>query len=64
MEKVIVNKDACIKCGSCVSIAPETFDFDDDGASSVINATVTEEAKNAKDCCPTGAIDIIKEDSK
>ena len=60
MEKVVVNKDLCIKCGSCVGIAPETFEFGDDECSNVINSEVTEDAKNAIDCCPTGAISIEK----
>lgn len=61
MEKIIVNKDNCIKCGSCMSIDPNSFDWDNDGKCEVISTEVTENARNAKDCCPTGAIDIINE---
>lgn len=62
--KVIVNKDKCIGCGACVAIAPETFDFDEEGISSVINEMVTEKAKEAEEVCPVFAIDIIEIDAK
>lgn len=62
MEKIIVDTDKCIGCGSCIGIAPKTFDWNDEGTSKVINDVVTDDAKNAMDCCPTGAINIKKED--
>ena len=55
MEKVKLNKDMCIGCGACCSIASENFTFD--GATAkVINEEVTDQAKEARDCCPVGAI--------
>ncbi len=56
MEIVKVDNAKCIGCGACVAIAPETFDFDDDGLSKVINEEVTESAKSACESCPVEAI--------
>jgi ferredoxin len=58
MEKIVINKENCIKCGACMGIAPDNFEVQDDGAT-VINQTITDDVKNAKDCCPVGAIQII-----
>ena len=50
----------CIGCGACCSIASENFTFD--GATAkVINEEVTDQAKEARDCCPVGAISIEEE---
>lgn len=66
MEKVIVNKDACIGCGMCVSIAPDNFQFDDNGLSEVINdsSSSNEDVITAIESCPTRAISIQEENSK
>ncbi len=63
MEKVVVDETRCIGCGACVGIAPNTFDFNDDGLSQVTNPTVTEDAKSACEACPVEAI-IIENDTK
>ena len=58
--KVNVNKDACITCGSCAAICEEVFEIGDDGVAEVKVEEVAEEnveaAKEAIECCPTGAI--------
>ena len=47
VEKVKLNKDMCIGCGACCSIASENFTFD--GATAkVINEEVTDQAKEAR----------------
>ncbi len=60
MEKIYVNKDACIGCGACVAIDPEHFDFDDDGLSHAIsNDNIeSEDLKSAISSCPVGAISV------
>lgn len=60
MKKVIVDQDKCIGCGACVSTANETFDFNEDGLSTVINDTVTEAVENIvnDNVCPVDAISI------
>jgi len=64
---VKVNKGSCIGCGSCIGIAPEVFEFDEDGKSSVKrgvnpieNQHIANAAKKAKEMCPANAIDIIE----
>lgn len=63
MEKVKVDTDRCIRCGACMAVAPDTFEFNDDGASTVINEEVTDEVRQAVDMCPVSAIEIVEEDS-
>lgn len=64
MKVVKVNKDKCFGCGSCVSIAPQNFDFDKDGLSKVINSDITDEAIEACDVCPAFAIEIVNDSSE
>lgn len=58
--KVIDN--LCIGCGACAALVPEEFDINDNGVAYAINTQVKDEnmelAKDAKENCPTGAIDI------
>ncbi len=58
--KVKVNSDACIGCGACQAIAPEVFEINDEGLSNPIvdevNKDDIENAKEAIESCPTGAI--------
>lgn len=60
--KVAVNKDKCIGCGTCISIAPEVFEMAEDGKSKVKEGADFEKNKEAihqaKDSCPTQAIEV------
>ncbi|MGM9882122.1 MAG: ferredoxin [Bacilli bacterium] len=59
--KLSVNKEKCIGCGFCVSTCEEIFNFDDDSQAKVIVNPIPEdkinEAKAAKEGCPTEAIE-------
>ena len=59
--KLIVNKDNCIGCGACTHICEEVFEIGDDGYADAKDVEITEEIKedalNAKEGCPTGAIE-------
>jgi len=56
---VKVDKDKCIGCGACVAIAPETFEFDENGLSKVVDgAPSNESAAEAAGSCPVGAIEV------
>lgn len=61
--KIEINRELCIGCGTCASIAPETFELDSEGKSTVKNPkgnndeTILDAAKS----CPAGAI-TIKDD--
>ena len=59
--KYKVIHEACIGCGSCVSISPEVFEFDDEGYAKVKeNVQLTDEliehTTDAMNSCPTNAI--------
>ena len=55
---VKVDENTCIGCGACVAMAPETFEFNEKGISSVITSETTENAKEAAEACPVGAISV------
>ncbi len=59
--KIRVNKEACIGCGACTSIAEELFQINDEGVSEAkveeVAAELSEKATEAIDSCPTGAIE-------
>lgn len=60
--KAYVDKDACIGCGLCASIAPEVFEMEDDGkavALGEVSSAMEAEVKDAETSCPVAAI-IIK----
>lgn len=56
-----VNKDLCIGCGACQAVCPEVFEIEDDGLATVIVEEIPEElnedALDAKEGCPTDAIE-------
>ena len=58
MAKVEVDKNKCIGCGACTAIAPDVFEFDDDGLAKAISNTVTDDVKTAAEGCPTEAITV------
>lgn len=54
----VVDKEKCIGCGACVTIAPKTFKLDSEGKAEVINPPGDNEKtiKEAIDSCPVEAI--------
>ncbi len=60
--KAKVNQSICIGCGACEAIVCDEFRLNDDGYSEAINDTVNKEnedaVRDAKDSCPTSAIEI------
>ena len=65
MEKIHINKDACIGCGMCVMEHPEYLVFDENGQAEPVGKEVTKEDKmsllESVEKCPTEAITIIEE---
>ena len=60
MKKIVVDKEKCICCGSCVGMDTEHFEFDDSGVSCV-NSQENLDSADLMQCisgCPTGAISI------
>lgn len=58
MAKVEVNKDKCIGCGACTAIAPDVFEFDDDGLAKAVKNEINDDVKTAAEGCPTEAITV------
>lgn len=58
-----VNKDLCIGCGACAAVCPDCFEFDDDGLAKCIVDSIPssneDDAIDAKEGCPTGAIEEV-----
>lgn len=55
-----VDKEKCIGCGVCVSIAPEVFELGDDGKSHVRSKACDKKCEEAANACPVGAITIVE----
>lgn len=65
-----VEKDECIACGACAGVAPQIFDYDDEGyAGNIYNgddntgtveipADMQEDLIDAAEGCPTEAIKV------
>lgn len=54
-----VERDLCISCGACASIAPDIFELDDESISVVIGPVTAINKGNvieAAEACPTSAI--------
>lgn len=64
--KVTIKEEKCMGCGSCPSLVPDVFDFNDNGfayaKAETVPTNLEEEVKEAIDMCPTGA--IIEEKSE
>ena len=56
MAKITVN-ESCIGRGTCVGVAPDVFEMNDEGLSSVIGDDV-DSAKEAAESCPVEAIEV------
>ncbi len=59
-----VDENTCIGCGACMAIAPENFDFNDNGLSQVISQEVTESTHEAANACPVSAISVSVSEKK
>ena len=59
MGELIVNKEKCGGCGTCVAVCPEGAAFDDDGKAKVIDSEKLREAGGVG-ICPNQAIEEQK----
>ncbi|VEF49689.1 ferredoxin [Bacillus freudenreichii] len=67
----IVNRDTCISCGSCGSLAPDIYDYDEEGLAFVmednnqgtaqVDEEFEEDVQDAFEECPSGSIRISEE---
>ena len=66
MTKLLVkiNKDKCIGCGGCESVAELIFRVNEKGKAEVISQEGSNEDKMlAAQACPTGAIEVENEET-
>lgn len=65
MKKIIVDPDRCIRCGACVSMCEEVFQFSSEGYAEskeennildTMDEKVKDDALDALEGCPTSAI--------
>lgn len=59
--EVEIMKDSCIGCGACEAICPDVFEIGEEGIAEVTKEIKEEDkelVKEAKDMCPTEAIQI------
>jgi len=64
---VKILKDVCIGAASCVAVAPEAFDLDNEGkvvTKTTIKNTTDEVLLSAAKSCPVNAIIVIDESGK
>jgi ferredoxin len=58
MYRVEIDRSLCEGMASCVKLAPDTFDLDDDGIA-VLAGPAGEAAVEAAQCCPFAAIAVF-----
>ncbi len=58
MKKLVIDKEKCIGCGTCVAMASKTFKLGDDGKSEVLEPVGDDEKtiQEAIGACPVTAI--------
>jgi ferredoxin len=58
MYRIEIDRSLCSGMASCVKVAPETFDLDDDGLA-IVTGEAGESAIEAAECCPFSAIAVF-----
>lgn len=64
ISKIKIERDLCIGAGTCVVLAPGTFELDDENIAILIdeNGNSAEEILMAAESCPTKAIFLYDEE--
>ncbi len=64
--KIMIDRRKCVGEGICVGIAPEVFDFDNDGIAMVVNSEGLDEETILEivTSCPQDAIIVIEEETE
>lgn len=66
IKKIVVDRDLCIGAGTCVVLAPGTFELDDENIAVVIDeeGNSAEEILMGAESCPTKAIFLYDENDE
>jgi len=66
ISKIVIDRDLCIGAGTCVTIAPETFQMDDENKAILVNITGNdaETILMSAESCPTKAIFLYDENGE
>lgn len=61
-KKLKVDKDECTKCGTCIALHPEVFEFDSDGSAKVKEDAdfSDKDLDEVMSVCPTSAIQKVE----
>lgn len=57
-KKVSIDQDKCTECGTCRTLAPESFELDEYGRTVPSNQEIDENTKKASKACPVDAITL------
>jgi ferredoxin len=56
--RIEIDRSLCSGMASCVKIAPDSFDVDEEGLA-VVSGTADDRALEAAECCPLSAIAVF-----
>lgn len=58
VEILKIKQELCLKCGGCISVYPETFEFDEDGEVRIKESSEIDvgDIPGMKSVCPVSAI--------
>ena len=63
--KIVVNRAKCMRSSQCSYMHPSVFKEGEDGYPVILveepEGELLEEAEDARDICPSGAIDLVEE---
>ena len=64
--KIVVDREVCLTIASCVALAPDVFELDEDGKARVKDPTGADQATIllAAQSCPVDAITIFDDDGR
>lgn len=63
-QKITIDRDLCMGCGSCEGTAPDHFELDDEGKAKVkkqYDEADKDIIQEAIDGCPVQAIELVEE---
>jgi ferredoxin len=58
--RIEIDRSLCSGMASCVKIAPDTFDLDQEGLA-IVSGIADDRAVEAAECCPLSAIAVFDE---